>query len=65
MTIDLELAEQMTREVLYKDIADHPEANDFYYPIKYANKLFTIHWMKDVNVVEPKWHISIVGVKDL
>lgn len=62
--MDKELADDMTRRLLLKDIEKYPLKNDFGYPVKFGGKDYIIVWRKDINVSNPKWSISIELSKD-
>lgn len=59
ITLDQELAEQMTRNQFETDLKANPGMNDFYYKIKFGGREFQIRWSKDIGVSNPKWHTII------
>lgn len=56
--MDLELAKDMTYSLLKSSSKNEPEKNDFMFPIKSGDEIYNVIWMRDVNIINPEWHIS-------
>ncbi|RZJ83794.1 MAG: hypothetical protein EOO20_22165 [Chryseobacterium sp.] len=62
ITLDDDLAEDMTRGQFERESAAAPDQNDFYYEITRAGTTFDVRWSRDIGVSDPKWHIIVSKV---
>jgi len=56
--MDLELAKDVTYRLLKSSSKNQPEKNDFVFQIKSGGEIYNVIWIRDVNVINPEWHIS-------